>query len=391
MNAIRSKFKTKRQFVTALCLVIGMLLLTTSVYASYGDANGYVQYKNALKALATETDNVTGEVELGIYIDDTLVESVKLNMEFAGDKGRSTMREISGSNGSAYERIEYIDGSEQTTYYPESGTYHTNKIYRSDITNLTGIDVNDKTTQKVIRFMELGADMVIGDLKNNVVLVGNEDGVKEYQIAISRGQMPEIINAGLSLMFTSLNSYDAMERTNYTTYDDWSATMDTWSMEHYGKHFDWDEAHELSYAAEDEQQYWDDFWEEYDAIQIEMQDYYDELFKNTYDREGILVIMGDGSTKHFDNFDEYVDAMMLNVSSSSYSVYAMFGDDPYIENATMTVKLDEQGRLVANYAEATMAGVGRDGEKHTASIKVNVNLSDYGTTDPARFEAPQAE
>ena len=40
-------FKQKRHFVTAVCLLVGMMVLTTSVYANYDNANGYSNYKSA--------------------------------------------------------------------------------------------------------------------------------------------------------------------------------------------------------------------------------------------------------------------------------------------------------------------------------------------------------
>ena len=38
--------------------------------------------------------------------------------------------------------------------------------------------------------MEIAADTVVGELKNNFVQVGKENGVTQYQIEIAQNQVP---------------------------------------------------------------------------------------------------------------------------------------------------------------------------------------------------------
>lgn len=48
----------KRNRIT-VCLVAGVLILAVSAGAAFGSVNGYSTYKEAVKALALKTDNVT--------------------------------------------------------------------------------------------------------------------------------------------------------------------------------------------------------------------------------------------------------------------------------------------------------------------------------------------
>ena len=71
------QFKQKRHFVTAVCLLVGLMVLTTSVYANYDNANGYSNYKSAVKNLLLSTDNVTIDGEFGFYLDGELMERLR--------------------------------------------------------------------------------------------------------------------------------------------------------------------------------------------------------------------------------------------------------------------------------------------------------------------------
>ena len=50
----------------------------------------------------------------------------------------------------------------------------------------------------------IAADTVVGELKNNFVQVGKENGVTQYQIEIAQNQVPSLVNAGLSLFAYSV-------------------------------------------------------------------------------------------------------------------------------------------------------------------------------------------
>ena len=66
------KFKGKKHFRTFVCLGIGIVLLTGSVYANYDNATGYMSYKNAAKKLLLEEEsigNYTLSADVSVQVD----------------------------------------------------------------------------------------------------------------------------------------------------------------------------------------------------------------------------------------------------------------------------------------------------------------------------------
>ena len=60
----------------------------------------------------------------------------------------------------------------------------------------------DKRNQKMVNFVELIADTMIGDLKNNIIYVSGDDNSSTYEMNLDAIQIPEVANAGLSAMFS---------------------------------------------------------------------------------------------------------------------------------------------------------------------------------------------
>ncbi len=271
--------KQKKHFVTLVCLVVGMLMLTTAVYANYDDAKGYTNYKDSLKYLLFEADNYTANYSGTIKMDDKEVQTFngadkregknKNHYEKSKDSFTSPARE--------YEYYTYSQGNKYYGYYPETNEYYQGESFNSGNGSLMG--TNDATTKKAVRFAELLADALVGDLKNNIILESSKDGIKEYSIHVSGNQIPEIVTAGLSLTFTASNS---------------------------------------------------------------------EGYEN-------------------------------NVTNQ-------FGNEPYIENVNMKVALDEKGRLVKNELEASLVGTDKDGKKHTGTMEISVEITDYDSTTVDTFD-----
>ena len=56
----------------------------------------------------------------------------------------------------------------------------------------------------MIRVVELMADAFVGDIKNNFVLTEKTDDSKSYSVSLTESQIPEIVNAGVSLVASSM-------------------------------------------------------------------------------------------------------------------------------------------------------------------------------------------
>ena len=389
-----NQFKTRKHFLTVVCLLIGMLVLTTSVYANYDNANGYTSYKAALKHLALETNNVTLDASVAFEIDgkEIMMEQVAQKIT---PNGKSTYSKSVEAPDYLYEVYTYEDGKYCIRYFPEENAYYQweDNYVSSSMENLIGVDMDDKTTNKLARFMELGVDMLIGDLKNNVVLLSNDDGVREYSIDVATNQMPEIVNAGISLLFSSVN-YDYSER-NFTTYDDWMVTFGNFWTEKMGTEFPEDlyngnlSDDELAdVLAEYGYADYDEFWEECSEVEQEFWEKYDNIFYEEKGGKGVIVILEDGSYDYYESYYEYLDA---NEEFSEANLYRMFGDEPVVQGAKMIVKINDNGELLYNYAEATLIGYDDEGNAHTATVKINLSASDYGTTVPDTFDATGKE
>lgn len=54
----------------------------------------------------------------------------------------------------------------------------------------------------MVNFVELIADTMIGDLKNNIIYVSGDDNSSTYEMNLDAIQIPEVANAGLSAMFS---------------------------------------------------------------------------------------------------------------------------------------------------------------------------------------------
>ncbi|MGI6727964.1 MAG: hypothetical protein ACOX4P_05330 [Anaerovoracaceae bacterium] len=198
--------KHKKHFITLVCLVIGMLVFTSAVYANYDDAKGYSNYKKALKYLAFEANNYTAKYDTAITIDGEKTHSDISTYKCADGNNSQYTKSFSTYDGQnhEFESYSYVNGKMSYNYYPKENMYYQSEVYKEGNGSLMG--TNDATAKKAYRFAELLADTLIGDLKNNVILTSSENGINKYAINVSGNQIPEIVNAGLSLLFTANNS-----------------------------------------------------------------------------------------------------------------------------------------------------------------------------------------
>lgn len=52
-----------------LCLVAGVLVLAVSAAAAFGSVNGYDRYKQAVKQLLTQEENLTLQAQVNLAMD----------------------------------------------------------------------------------------------------------------------------------------------------------------------------------------------------------------------------------------------------------------------------------------------------------------------------------
>lgn len=214
--------QTKKKAVMTIGLALGVTVFASAALASYNTSNGYEVGKNAIKGLLNN-ENYTMNVNVKMSIDGNEIASTDITELYDRNGDVSLNRSEKSTTSKEYEYYmgasEYKsykqDGDYISTYYFDDGEANTSIYKGSDYMGNGSCDVmNDadedekETTNKVIRFVELIGDTVVGDLKNNIVYVSGDDDRATYEISLDTMQIPEVVNAGLSAVFSSMNQYD---------------------------------------------------------------------------------------------------------------------------------------------------------------------------------------
>ena len=190
-DAVKEELRMKKRNRLTICLVAGVLILAVSATAAFGSVNGYSKYKEAVKALALETDNFTANGTLKMICDGK--EVVHVTEDYAMDGHNMSSHSISKDSMGSHEQYETILNG-VNTWFDVNDRYYYQSEYETDSSslggNLLGVDQDDEMARRMVNFMEIAADTVVGELKNNFVQVGKEDGATLYQVEIAKNQVP---------------------------------------------------------------------------------------------------------------------------------------------------------------------------------------------------------
>lgn len=158
----------KRNRLT-ICLVAGVLILAVSATAAFGSVNGYSKYKEAVKALALETDNFTANGTLKMICDGK--EVVHVTENYAMDGQNMSNHSVSKDSTGTHEEYDTILNGTRT-WFDVNDRYYYQSEYETDSSslggNLLGVDQDDEMARRMVNFMEIAADTVVGELKNNL-------------------------------------------------------------------------------------------------------------------------------------------------------------------------------------------------------------------------------
>jgi len=348
--------KRRKYLTTLFCLAAGVLILSGAAYANYDNAIGYSTLKNAAKSLLYEK-NFSADLEVSLDMNGTLMVDAVVNGKFAlspdGLRSEDAYSLFSGSNtydkkGNLVESFEdgtrevAYDGSVYTQY---SGQEWFERSYSGS--PLPSLD-NDETAAKTVRFLELLADTMVGDLKNNFVLTKNDGNFKTYAVNLQREQIPELINAGLSMIFAQINDSRSMSNASFVTseYDTEDRTLAE------ARHAE--VLHEEAWRLLEEKGH-----------------------------KGIVKIERDGSFTYYPTYAEYRKSF---ADSDDFDYDALLaGSDPYISHASCIFTIDEQGRLVDSTMKGTLSMKDEMGQVRSFTLTMKSRLYDYGTTVPDRL------
>lgn len=381
----------KRNRIT-VCLVAGVLILAVSAGAAFGSVNGYSTYKEAVKALALKTDNVTMQGSMKATLDGK--EFVSMTGEMAIDGKNKSSHVISSEfGGQKNESYDTTIGNTDTWFNADSKYYreytYDNDQTAEDRNNLLGVSADDEMSKRMVNFMEIAADTVMGDLKNNFVQLGKDGDKTQYQIEISKDQVPSLVNAGLSLFAYSVAADEGSDWGVY--YEDYSASElnayeklsgNKLSEEFRNGYLQRDDtADSATYNAwydKNEKQINEiaDFLSEKDW----KRQYYDQLENK---QGGIVFVKTDGTSVYYKDYKSYAKAnpKMVEDELSSYT-----GQDMVLKTAQCKFGVDKNGNLTNNTLTATFTTTDQDGKNHELVVTADVTLSNYGTTTVQKLD-----
>lgn len=214
-------FMKNKKLIPVICFALGTCMLAAGAAAGYKTANGYDALKKSMLA-TRELTNCTFNMDTKISFDGK--EIVNGQTIWEGDLDNKMLH---SKNTYDYNGVSSCD-----EYYHYNDTMYRleqNDVYikQNDYTwyyeNPWGISEDDApTVDKVLTFLELAADTVVGDLRNNFTCTADEDDYTSYRVSLDSVQIPEIINAGLGVIFAISNdtvNYASVTDENGNEYD----------------------------------------------------------------------------------------------------------------------------------------------------------------------------
>lgn len=348
----------KRLMRALVCGLIGVLLLSVSAFAAYGSTSGYGKYKDAVKTLVTDTNNVTCNVNATLKYDGEVIN--KYATEAKIDENDVYSHESSVTNGvSDYESYTATMDGVTTSFNVNDSIY---VQYESDYSNT--LFFGDES-DKIVNFAELLADTVLGDLKNNVVLLSTEDGLSNYSLGLSGEQIPAVINAGIALMTASDNT-----NTGWVTYEDNEATYAAYYEETTGNSLPEGYFDELYANGSDEE--WNAYYEIWDAMDVKYQD----MLRDEYNYDVILYVKTDGSYAVYDSYDVYAEECLVD---SGY-IEDYLSDNAVLSSVVCNFSINDDNQLASNDFTVIFDTVDTKGVSHQVEFFISAKLSDYGST-----------
>lgn len=211
--------KTDRKLAAGIGLALGITIFAGAALANYNTSNGYDTFKTAAKGLLSN-ENYTMNASFKLSLDG----EEKAGSEFTelydrnGDvklNSFETETYLTGGNTNGCKC--YAQGSDyiysynygdvngvHTTVYQNASEHMANGTL--DIMSTVRNEDDKKTANKIVHFAELAADTFVGDLKNNIVYVSGDDNSSTYEMNLEAVQIPELANAGLSALFSAVNT-----------------------------------------------------------------------------------------------------------------------------------------------------------------------------------------
>lgn len=363
------------------CLSAGLLILAISATAAFGSVNGYTKLKDSLRSLALEDTNFTMTGTGSLSFDGKELVKFSNDMALANGDLYSHEKTVQGNKTVTDFYATSKDGV-RTSYSANSKFYEVSKSSdASNASTLIGISEGDEMSNRLVNFVEIAADTIMGDLKNNFVEVGTENGSTLYKIEISKSQVPSLVNAGLSLFACNLTqtgtissvTYEDISTFQFNMYEKASGTkLSDDFKEHYLYGYD-----EIWYSKN--QKLLDQFHDFLSQKDLS-EPYYDVLDEKG---SGVILVHNDGS---YDYYADGIDLLDAHPELAYDYLEYYVGKDITLDNISCVFGVDKSGKLTSLTANASFRSVDTRNQSHTLDMSANVAVSNYGTTQVAPLD-----
>lgn len=191
--------RTQKRMV--VCLIAGVALLAVSATAAFGSITGYSQYKDSVITLALEEENFAALANCALTLDGEA--KVEATLDYVQDGPDRSMHVTGSQWGVPMETWDVTVDGVSTWFSGDDQEYYHQGMREDPPSTFLTIHADDEYQARVLNFLNVACDTVVGDLKNNFVQIGTQEGVALYQVDIGADQVPDLVSAGLSLLAVS--------------------------------------------------------------------------------------------------------------------------------------------------------------------------------------------
>lgn len=188
----------KKKTAMILSFTLGTVMFATTAIAEIASKSGYDVLKDSLKYTAesatTKLSSYTMDMSFVLKADGNVIASEKSLNKFDVSKqaAENTIQRIDGKNtiGSYY----YSDKNGRINKSNESSIYYVTEFTSPQEVHSFTNPFKEKGAEDVERI----ADILVGNLKEAVIITEKPDGSKELSGSLSESQIPALINAVVS-------------------------------------------------------------------------------------------------------------------------------------------------------------------------------------------------
>jgi len=187
----------KKIIAIATTLVVSGGILMGTAYTNASQLSGYESYKTAVKNTAN-LKNETADLKLSVMDNDKSLVDVTTNFKVnSATNAMSQDTTVKSSKG-----IESFSTSSQAgKSISKSSASEVYNVRENNNKNLNKKDEN--MNPEVVKSMETVADILVGNMKNNVAVTPNADGTKKIDVNLSQNQIIPLVNAVTSMVLTA--------------------------------------------------------------------------------------------------------------------------------------------------------------------------------------------